>query len=126
MSPNGKGTGQLIAGIVLIVLGGLFLMDRLFYFHFGHFFRIWWPSLLILLGALKLVQHPGRRMAGPLVLITLGVIFLVDNLDVISWWRMSNLWPLILIAVGVGMMMGRLKPRSATGPTEPPTIEVKS
>ena len=129
MSPNGRATGQLIAGIILISLGVLFLLDRFYAFHFGHFISIWWPALLIVLGVWKLTQRQGRRMAGPLVLITIGAIFLVDNLNLVWWWRMGNLWPLILIAVGVGILMGRLRHHGdaqppGTVPPEPPTIQV--
>ena len=48
----------------------------------------------------------GSAMAGT-VLIVLGTIFLLDRM---SWWhwpywaRFSNLWPLILIAVGVSLI----------------------
>jgi hypothetical protein len=126
MSPNGKTSGQLIFGIMLIALGVLFLLDRLFSFHFGHYLGIWWPVVLIVLGVWKMAENPHRRMTGPLVLITLGAIFLVDNLEVFWWWDMGNLWPLILIAVGAGMMMGRLRAREPQPPVEPPTIEVKS
>jgi hypothetical protein len=131
MSPNGRASGQLIAGVILISLGALFLLDRFYAFRFGHFFVIWWPALLIFLGVWKLVQRQGQRMAGPLVLITIGAIFLVDNLNLIWWWRFSRLWPLILIAVGVGLMLGRLRHHDGTQPPgatppEPPTIEVKS
>ena len=49
----------------------------------------------------------GRMVAGT-VLILLGVLFLLDRL---SWWhwpqwaRLSNLWPVILIAVGVSIIL---------------------
>ena len=131
MSSNGRASGQLVAGIILISLGALFLLDKFYAFRFGHFISVWWPMLLIALGAWKLAEREGRRATGPLVLITIGVIFLVDNLNLVWWWRMGNLWPLILIAVGVGMMMGRLRHQgnarpSGPVPPEPPTMEMKS
>jgi hypothetical protein len=131
MSPNGRATGQLVAGIILISLGALFLLDRFYAFRFGHFFSIWWPMLLIALGTWKLAQRQGRRAVGPLVLITIGAIFLIDNLNFFWWWRMGNLWPLILIAVGLGMMMGRLRHHGDSQPSgplppEPPTMGMKS
>jgi LiaI-LiaF-like transmembrane region/N-terminal domain of toast_rack, DUF2154 len=59
-----------------------------------------------------------RRRGGfawPLILIALGVIFLLNNLGVLSWsvwdviWR---LWPVLLIAIGLDILVGR---RSAIG-----------
>lgn len=63
-------------------------------------------------------QRPYRRrggFVGPLILITLGVIFLLSNLGLLSWnlwdliWR---LWPVLLIAIGLDILFGR---RSALG-----------
>lgn len=56
----------------------------------------------------------GRMVAGT-ILIVLGVLFLLDRL---SWWhwpqwaRLSNLWPLILIAVGVSIILEAARGRS--------------
>lgn len=109
MSNGGRATSQLWAGIILIALGVLFLLDRFWLLDFSRFFRIWWPSVLILIGAVQLITWRGRRrLTGPLVLITLGVIFQVERLDLFSWWRMRQMWPLILIAVGVGLLISRL------------------
>lgn len=49
----------------------------------------------------------GRVVAGT-ILIVLGVLFLLDRL---SWWRwpqwarLSNLWPVILIAIGASLIL---------------------
>jgi len=111
MTDRDRATGQLWAGLVLIALGVLFLLDRFHVLAFAWIFREWWPSLLILLGAVQLVTCRGRRWTGPLVLITLGVIFQVQNLGWFYWWRMRNLWPAILIAVGVGVLIRRMQHR---------------
>jgi hypothetical protein len=103
--------GQLWGGIVLIALGTLFLLDRFWILDFSRFFRIWWPSLMILWGVVMLFTCRGRRLTGPLVLITLGVIFQIERLDLFYWWRMRQMWPLILIAVGVGLLISRLSGR---------------
>jgi LiaI-LiaF-like transmembrane region len=59
-----------------------------------------------------------RRRGGfvwPLILITLGVMFLLSNLGMLNWnvwdaiWR---LWPVLLIAIGLDILFGR---RSAIG-----------
>ena len=48
-----------------------------------------------------------KSLAAPLILIGLGGIFLADNLipdfDIYRWW------PLALIAVGVGLLIERLR-----------------
>lgn len=54
-------------------------------------------------------------LLGPLILISLGVIFLLNNLGVLGWgvWDLLfRLWPLLLIAIGLDILIGR---RSAVG-----------
>ena len=114
---------HLLPGVILIALGVLFLADRFFYINFSWYFRTWWPLLLIGFGVLQLLNRPGRPV-GPIVLITIGVIFQVDRLDYFSWWSMHQMWPLILIAIGVALMIGRFT-RHSNG-TPPGSIEVKS
>ncbi|MEO8716685.1 MAG: DUF5668 domain-containing protein [Burkholderiales bacterium] len=44
--------------IILIVVGGLFLLSNLGLIpHIGPMLRLWWPLILIVLGALMLVQR---------------------------------------------------------------------
>lgn len=54
-------------------------------------------------------------IVGPIILIGLGIIFLLQNTGAVSWdaWRVIiKLWPVLLIAVGLDIMFGR---RSAAG-----------
>ena len=45
---------------------------------------------------------------GPLILIVLGALFLLNTLDIFRWsWHLGRLWPLILIAVGTWMLWKR-------------------
>ena len=50
------------------------------------------------------VPHRRRSIAGPIVLIVLGILFLLGNLHLITWIRMGDLfarfWPLLLILWG--------------------------
>lgn len=42
-----------------------------------------------------------------LILIVAGAIFLLDNLRVFPWWRFGHLWPLILVAIGIALLLRR-------------------
>lgn len=45
---------------------------------------------------------------GPLILIVLGALFLLNTLDIFHWsWHLGRLWPVILIAVGAWMLWKR-------------------
>lgn len=43
-----------------------------------------------------------------LVVLIIGVIFLLRNLGIITYPIWSIIWPSVLIAVGVNMIVGRL------------------
>ncbi|MBI3663962.1 MAG: hypothetical protein HY234_13050 [Acidobacteria bacterium] len=122
---------QLLPGVILILLGGIFLADKFFYINFSWYFRTWWPLLLIAFGVLQLANRP-RRPVGAIVLITVGVIFQVDRLGLFPWWSMHQMWPLILIAIGLGLMICRIQRSSAgtppggQGPSNLGSIEAKS
>lgn len=54
---------------------------------------------------------PSTRAAiGPLVLIVLGVLFLLDNLDILHLdWVFENGWPVLLIGLGTWMLWKRTR-----------------
>lgn len=112
MSDSQKNSGSLWVGLLMIALGVLFLLDRFHLWDFSRIFRDWWPSILILVGFVQLFTGNRRRWTGPLVLIVVGVIFQVDRLDLFRWWDMGTMWPLILIAVGAGILLKRLGARA--------------
>lgn len=113
MNQPGNSWRHLLPGAFLIALGGLFLLDKFFYVNIGRYISTWWPSLLIAGGVIALLNDT-RRWVGPLVLITIGVIFQVDRLDLYPWWLMRNLWPLILIGIGAGMIFSSLQGKSSS------------
>ena len=49
-------------------------------------------------------------LVGPLILIGLGVVFLLNNLGILSWsvWEVIfRLWPILLVAIGLDLLVGR-------------------
>jgi hypothetical protein len=58
-------------------------------------------------------RRPHAPVLGPVLLIGAGVIFLLNNLNVLPWsiWgQLWRLWPLILIAIGLDLLLGRRNP----------------
>ena len=59
------------------------------------------------------MSSTNRNLVWPIVLIALGVLFLLHNLDYIPFSRVKHIlatwWPLILIALGLGALLGRGK-----------------
>ncbi len=103
-----KGSGRLIGGLIVIALGGLFLLDSLDILDFGEIIG-WAVSVaLILFGLGLLVTRKFRQLFAPIVLIIVGVLLLLNNLGVDSW----RFWPVILILVGGSIIFGGSRRRS--------------
>lgn len=53
---------------------------------------------------------PGRSLVWPLVMIGFGVFFLLSNLGILDWELLPTLlrlWPLLLVAIGLDLLLGR-------------------
>ena len=89
-------------GIILIVIGGLFILDTFDIMNFGNAFSTWWPLIFIIIGLLKI---KGSEKSSGIILLIIGVIFLLSTLDIIYWSSVWRFWPLILIFIGISMLM---------------------
>ena len=54
-----------------------------------------------------------RLPVAPIVLIALGVIFLLNNLNLIELHRLLRFWPVVLIVLGLYMLYARLAAHSS-------------
>lgn len=57
-----------------------------------------------------------RFPAAPVLLIVVGLLFLLNNLNLIRFYEVARYWPLFLIGLGVYMLYVRLTGTPATGP----------
>lgn len=94
------------SGVLLVLLGGIFLADQLGALSAGHIIRTWWPVLLVLAGLLNLLEKPSTPI-GPLALLSVGVVLLLANLGIMRIGSVSRLWPIALIAMGLHILMSR-------------------
>lgn len=63
---------------------------------------------------LNVRSQPGRFPAGAVTLIVLGVILLLNTMDILQLRYVVRYWPILLIVAGVYMLYGRL-----SAPPEP-------
>ncbi len=108
-------SGSALVGILLIIIGGLFLMETLDIMNIGPLFANWWPLILIVVGLLKL---KGCDKTGGAIVLLVGVAFLSATLGIINWGSIFRLWPLILVAVGLSIIM-KARGRTWWGMTSP-------
>ena len=111
-----EGTKVPAGAAILIGLGVLFLLHTAGLFEFG--LDRFWPLILIFLGVWLFARHWGlltdsssacrcercrtRKLLGPAILVTLGVLFLLDTTSRVGFGRT---WPAILLVIGVVKLM---------------------
>src|SRR5712671_5496697 len=138
-------TSKVPAGaVVLIGLGVIFLLHTIGIFEFG--LHRFWPLILIFLGVWLFAKHWGllggsrfacpcdrcrtRKLMGPAMLVTIGMLFLLDNVGHGNL-GFHHTWPVILLVIGVVKLVqsnassaghvGPLPgPPPAVGPVQPP------
>jgi hypothetical protein len=70
-----------------------------------------WSSL-----AASHTRFPNRTPAGPILLIALGILFLLDTLHLVEFRDVARFWPVILIIAGAAMLYSRVSGLSDAPP----------
>lgn len=92
-------TEKIVAGVFLILLGALFILDNLRIVDAGSLWD-YWPLLLIVPGVTRLLApaRPGQKLWGAILLVV-GGLLLLRNLDIL-WIPFHKVWPFVLVAFG--------------------------
>ncbi|NLN40387.1 MAG: hypothetical protein GX160_00035 [Clostridiales bacterium] len=101
--------GRTFIGILLIAFGALFLLDRLGIVEFGTLISMYWPLILIIIGANQLFSRYYSSSSG-IILIFIGVFFQLKILDLLPSDTGKYFWPVLLIVIGVIILFGGYKP----------------
>jgi predicted membrane protein len=109
-------TPQLVMGLIVLVLGVVFLLDNLG-FPAARGALAYWPAILILIGGGKLVRAQSVPDAvGGSVWTLAGTWLLLNNMGLIDrsfWSALRTYWPLILVAVGLSILWRAMQGREA-------------
>lgn len=108
-------TGRVLAGSVIVLVGVLFLADRL-----GMDIPHWifsWEMFLIGIG-LYIGAKKSFKPGGWMIIIAIGTIFLIDNLYYDIYLK-PYIWPIVLIGVGIYIMVKPKRSRRNSGWNEP-------
>ncbi len=95
--------GGLFSGLLIILVGLLFLFGVLGEEGVGDMYSTYWPLFPILIGLWILVTHDFRSFFG-LLLVAVGGLFLLINLDVLGHRIWYYLWPVLIILFGLWMI----------------------
>ncbi len=132
-----EGTKVPAGAAILIGLGVIFLLHTAGLFEFG--LDRFWPLILIFLGVWLFAKQWGliggravgcqcehcrtRKVMGPAMLVTLGILFLLDSVSRVGFGRT---WPAILLVIGVvKLMQSNASTNGHVGPLPPgmpPTV----
>jgi hypothetical protein len=108
---------RLILGFGIATIGILFTLDNVGVVDASFWLR-GWPILLLLYGGgMLLTAGSTAELAGGGIWMLVGGGLLLDNFDLIpiSVW---DLWPLVLVGVGVSLVVRGLRPRTAVAGDE--------
>ena len=94
--------GKLVGGIILIAIGMVFLLDQMNVIEFGRVIRRWWPMFIILFGVPRLFKR--EMFWSGMWFITVGSWMQLVRLHVFGL-TFRNSWPLLLIAIGAGIIV---------------------
>ncbi len=96
---------NIVIGVIFIALGALFLLSNLGYLYFS--WNYVWPLALLIPGIYMhfafftgIDKNPGILVPGG-ILTTYGALFYANVF--FGWHIMSELWPLFLIGIAVGL-----------------------
>ena len=107
-------TAHITAGLLLIMLGLLFLGKRLDLIHGLDLSRLW-PVILLIIGAGKFFgPRDDNQPRSGVWLMFLGSLFLAHTFRVMT---LDRSWPLFIVAGGVSILLGSRTRPAATKPT---------
>ncbi len=93
-------TNRKLFGLILVVLGALFLLQQFEVFNFNIFFDGWWTLFLIVPAVMSMSKQ--GMTTGNSVLLVIGVVLFLreQNVDLGGY-----LVPAVLIVIGIGLFV---------------------
>jgi hypothetical protein len=94
--------GHAFAGLILLLIGAVFLLNNLGVFYIEDV-RKYWPALLIVAGVAHLFfsRHGRRSLVLSGMLVTIGGLLLANNFGYIHANVWEIVWPVMLIFLGI-------------------------
>ena len=90
-------------GVILVLAGGVFLLDRLDVLEVGRLWG-WWPLIPVTMGLVRISSwQSAESVASGLGWALFGAWFLVSQR---GWFGLDwhNSWPMVLVAIGLSMV----------------------
>ena len=104
---KGRSLGQVLLGVLVVLAGVVLLLERTgaVEIDLGALVGTLWPLVIVLVGLVALLLVP-RAWFGPVVILAVGVVLLLDRLGVADVDVWDYLWPVAVILIGLGITFG--------------------
>lgn len=100
---------RVIIGLLLIILGTGYLLEKLDILNFSNLLSDWWPLLLVVIGLVQFFKRQRGSLLPGLFFILLGIVLLgrkVADVNVLEYF-----WPLLIIIIGLLFIFKKRKTR---------------
>lgn len=105
MSSKSGTQGRIFWGLFLILIGFLFLLDRMGRLDFGDLLRQYWPAVFIIIGLSILISNNFRNAGAGYFFIIFGGLWLLMRMRILDRSLWHYIWPLAIIAVGLWILL---------------------
>lgn len=98
-----KRTEAMMAGIVLLVIGIIFILERLEIITYSLTSDRNWavPIIILVIAILQVIKSNYLSKLLGLLLLIIGGIFILDIMGIISWIYIWNFWGAIFVALAI-------------------------
>ncbi|MDD2352038.1 MAG: DUF5668 domain-containing protein [Candidatus Caldatribacteriota bacterium] len=100
MGDTRRNSGQWLFGLIILIIGIIFLLENLFGIEVWENVWLFWPIVFLFWGLVEMFQK--KSIFFGVILIAIGLVFLAKNFELYqlpeSVWKY---WPVIIIAIGI-------------------------
>lgn len=97
---------RIIFGVIIILIGGVLLLNSLDIVDADISFSTYWPVILIIFGIVKIINFDESTIVGGILLL-LGIFFQLRNFNITFFENLhlaSIFWPIIIILFGFSLI----------------------
>ncbi len=99
-NPKAPHKGRTIAGVIILVIGGILLIDQLDLVFIPHWLFSW-PMLVIAFGIYTGAKHNFKNKSW-LIFVLAGFAFMLESAGLVTG---NLIWPVMIIVLGIYMVM---------------------
>jgi predicted membrane protein len=113
MPDNNRADKRMVLGVILIFLGGIFLLNTMDILHFRFAQVVFsWPFIILVIGIFILVNTEKKFLGG--ILSGIGALFLIPRIFPEVEYNAGIIFPIILIVLGIYIILKKRRAEQAS------------